>query len=312
MTTGFARTRTLMLLAALVALLAAASASAKPIFGFNDTAETFAARADAARGAGATIARIPVSWEFAEPQPGEFNFAWLDPAVGALRARGIRPLFVLSAAPAWASPECNRSVTQTCGVGKGFEGAYAGIALELLQRYRGAQVQSWNEPNLVGFGAITPRRVAELTNVLYSVAPRKVIGPVASPGEPTYLRYTSRAYRHINRHVPLAINLYPRSVFRARRLDDDWRRVQAIAGKRPIWVTEIGFSAYEFGEAGQARHSASAYRYLADNGARAVIFHCLQEPANVENDWLRTLGLLRADGERKPAYHALRRAAAKR
>ncbi|MDX6583996.1 MAG: polysaccharide biosynthesis protein PslG [Solirubrobacterales bacterium] len=309
---GAKRTSTLSLLAVAVTVLAAqgASAAQQPIFGFNDTAQTFAAQADAAKRAGATMARIPVSWEMTEPQPGKYDWSLLDSAVTALRARQIRPLFVISAAPSWAAPQCDRHVTQTCAVGEGFEGAYAGMGLALLQRFRGSQVQAWNEPNLDGFGAIDPQRLAELTNALYQVAPRKVIGPAASPGYSDYLHYTALAYAQINRHVPMAVNLYPRSVFRADKLQRDWRRARRIAGRRALWVTEIGFSAFEFGEGGQARKASSAYRFLARHGARAVIFHCLQDPANTDNNWLGTLGMLTAEGNRKPVYSAVRRVVA--
>jgi hypothetical protein len=186
------------------------------------------------------------------------------------------------------------------------------MGLALLQRYRGSQLQAWNEPNLVQFGAIGARRVAELTNVLYRVAPRKVIGPSASPSGPAYLRYTDRAYRSINRHVPLAVNLYPRSIYRKRQLGDDWARAQEIAGGRAVWVTEIGYSTSEFGAAGQARRTASAYRFLADHGARAIIVHCLQDHPTPQSEWLSSLGLLHADGTPKPAYRALREAISSR
>jgi hypothetical protein len=308
---GGARKWTLSLLAFAAGLAVPAPAgAAETLFGFDDTPEAFAVRAKAAKHAGAEIARLPVSWERAEPRPGRYDFSWLDSAVTALGTQGIRPVFVISAAPTWAAPQCDRSVTQTCAVGEGYEHAYAALALELLHRYRGSQVQAWNEPNLDGFGAISAERVAELTNVLVHVAPRKVIGPAASPGKPDYLGYTARAYRHIDRRVALAIHLYPRSVFRAQRLDEDWGRVQRIAGRRQIWVTEIGFSVYEFGAAGQARHSVAAYRFLASHGAHAVIFHSLQDQVETDNDWLATLGVVHADGVRKPAYHALRRAVA--
>jgi hypothetical protein len=307
------RTRKLCLLALVAGLLAVpcAGAAPRPIFGVHDDPETFAARADAAKNAGVKMARIPVSWERLEPWPGQFDFSRLDPAVAAVGSRGIRPLFVLGAAPNWAAPECDRTATPSCAVGEGFEDAYARMALELLQRYRGSQVQAWNEPNLAGFGGISAERVAELTNVLYRIAPRKVIGPAASPGKADYLGYTARAYRHINRHVPLAINMYPRSPFRALRIADDWGRIERIAGRRPIWVTEIGFATYNFGVGGQARESVSAYRFLAEHGARAIIFFCLQDPANEKNEWLGTLGLLSADGQPKPAFRALRRVAAR-
>jgi hypothetical protein len=306
---GGSRTRNACLSALVAGLLfvPGADASRGPIFGFNDTPETFTARADAAKNAGAKMARIAVSWEVAEPRPGHYDFSWLDPAVTAVGSRGIRPLFVLNAAPKWAAPQCDRTVTPSCAVGEGFEDAYVRMALELLQRYRGSQVQAWNEPNLLGAGGISAERVAELTNALAAVAPRKVVGPAASPGKPDYLGYTARAYRRIDRRVPLAINVYPRSVFRAQHLDEDWRRAERIAGDRPIWVTEIGFSTWEFGAGGQARESVAAYRFLAEHGARAIIFHCLQDPEETDNDWLNTLGLLSVDGQPKPAFRALRR-----
>ena len=122
----------------------------------------------------------------------------------ALGTQGIRPLFVLSAAPLCAAPNGNRIVTPTCAVGEGFETYYVRVALHLLQRYRGSQIQAWNEPNIGAFGAIAPERVAELTNALYKVAPKKVIGPGASPGAPDFMRYTRLAYKRINPHVPMA------------------------------------------------------------------------------------------------------------
>jgi hypothetical protein len=306
------RTSTLSLLAIMVCLPASQAAQARPIFGFNDTPETFAARAKAVKHARATMARIPVSWERAEPRPGKYDWSWLDGAVSALRSRGIRPLFVLSAAPTWAAPGCNRSVTATCAVGEGYEANYVRLALQLLNRYRGSQVQSWNEPNIPAFGALPPQRVGELTEMLYQVAPRKVIGPAASPGPPDAAQYTAVAYDQVSRRVPMAFNFYPDSVYGhgARSLSRDWRRARALAGRRHVWVTEIGFPAIVFGEAGQARNTARAYRLLARRGADAIIVHCLQDPVGADNEWLATLGLLRADGRRKPAYRALRRAAA--
>jgi len=299
-----------LLLAVVVTLLKAPSpsAAAEPIFGFNDTAETFAARAKAAKRAGSTVARIPVSWEVAEPLPGQFNWAWLDTAVAAVRERGIRPLFVLSAAPSWAAPNCNRTVTPTCAVGEGFEDYYVRVALHLLQRYRGSQIQSWNEPNIAAFGSIAPQRVAQLTNALYRVAPKKVIGPGSSPGAPDFMRYTALAYKRINPHVPMAFNCYPLTESGPGSLQIYWRRARALAHGRPIWVTEIGFPVSTYGESGQAELSAHAYRFLARHKARAIIFHRLQDPLTAHDDWEASLGLLRTDGAPKPAFHALRRA----
>jgi hypothetical protein len=308
---GAARKTTLLTLLAVVAgllCISRADAASGPIFGFNDTAQTFAAHAKAAKRAGSNIARIPVSWEVAEPQPGHFNWAWLDGAVEALRARGIRPLFVLSAAPRWAAPDCDRTVTATCGPGEGYEDYYVRIALQLLQRYPGGQIQSWNEPNISAFGWLAPERVAELTNLLYRVAPKKVIGPGASPGAPDFMRYTAAAYEDINRHVPMAFNCYPLARSGDGSLRTYWHRARSLADGRAIWVTEIGFPVSTYGEGGQARESAYAYRYLDDHHARAIIFHRLQDPVTAHDAWEGSLGLLSVDGAPKPAFGALRRA----
>jgi hypothetical protein len=284
------------------------AAAAKPLFGFNDAAESFSEYADVAA-TDAQIARLPVSWELTESVPGTYDFSELDPAVNALEARGVRVLFVISAAPAWATTGCVPDAPiSTCAVGRGYESDYQRLALALLARYPGSLIQAWNEPNIAEFGALHPKRAAELTNALYAVAPGRIIGPAASPGDAKHLPYTRRLYRHINRHVPLAVNFYPRSVVSTRSIGTDWRDVRDIAGHRQIWVTEIGFSSSEYGQRGQAAKAVLAYRFLDDHGAHAVIFHRLLDVPVDGSPWLSTLGLLNADGQPKPALRALTKA----
>jgi hypothetical protein len=282
-----------------------APTSAKPLFGFNDTPESFEAHANSAA-TDAQIARMPVSWELTEAVPGTYDFSELDPAVTALEARGVRVLFVISAAPAWAATGCVPDAPDsTCGVGRGYEGAYQRLVLALLARYPGSMIQAWNEPNIDEFGGLNPKRAAQLTNALYAVAPGRIIGPAASPGDAHHLPYTRRMYRHINRHVPVAVNFYPRSVVSARSIGTDWRDVREIAGHRQIWVTEIGFSSSQFGARGQAAKAVLAYDFLDDHGAHAIIFHRLVDVPVAGSPWLSSLGLLDSDGQPKPAFLAL-------
>lgn len=296
------------LLAALLALAPSAAAK-RPLFGFNDAADSFERHPHRAAAGGARIARVPVSWELTEPEPGEYDWSAIDPAAAALRARGIRILFALSAAPDWARTGCEPNFPlTTCGPGRGHEDDYQRLALALLARYPGSKIQAWNEPNIELFGALHPKRVAALTNALYAVAPRAIVGPAASPGDARHLPYTRRMYRHINRHVPLGVNFYPRSVVSLRGLVEDWPTVREIARKRQIWVTEIGFASSEYGRAGQARRAAHAYRFLARRGAHAIIFHRLLDVHIEGSRWLSSLGMLDAHGNPKPAFAALRRA----
>jgi hypothetical protein len=291
-----------------VAIAGPSAASAKPLFGFNDSAASFEEHPNYAA-TDAQIARLPVSWELTEPTPGTYDFSSLDPAVTALANRGVRVLFVISAAPAWAATGCVPDApVSTCAPGRGFEGDYQRLALALLSRYPGSKIQAWNEPNIDQFGSLHPKRAAQLTNALYAVAPGKIVGPAASPGDARHLPYTRRMYRHINRHVPVAVNFYPRSVVATRSIGTDWRYVRDIAGKRRIWVTEIGFSSSEFGRRGQAAKAVLAYRFLDDHGAHAVIFHRLLDVPVAGSPWLSSLGLLGADGRPKPAFTALTKA----
>lgn len=297
--------------AALIALLAMASPAAagpRPLFGFNDEAQSFERHPDRASAAGARVARIPVSWELAEPKRGEYDFSALDPAVTALNARGVRVLFAISAAPEWARTGCETNfLVPTCGPGRGFEDDYQRLALQLLHRYQGSKIQAWNEPNIPLFGNLRPKRAAELTNALHAIAPRAVVGPAPSPGDPDHIRYTKRLYRHVHRSVPLGANFYPRSVITIRSLKKDWPEIEEIAGRRQVWVSEIGFSSSEFGHDGQARRAARAYRFLARHGVHAIIFHRLLDVHVEDSPWLSSLGVLDRDGKPKPAYRALKR-----
>ena len=286
----------------------AGAAAAPPLFGFNDSPATFAAHAGAAARAGARIARVPVSWELVQPRPATSDWSSLDGAVAALHARGIRVLFVLGAAPAWARPDCTPdSTVPTCPPDPAYDNAFARFGLALLKRYPGARLQAWNEPNIAAFGALSPSRAAALTNVLRPIAPRRVIAPAPSPGD-GYLRYATRMERRLDPGTPIAANFYPRSVVSTHSLDVDWPRVRRIAGGREIWVTEVGFASSEYGRQGQARRAGHALRFLARHGARAIIFHRLMDQADAPSSWLGTLGVLGVEGREKPAFRALARA----
>src|SRR4051794_41446330 len=101
---------------ALAALsVAVPGARASMIFGFNDAPQVFAADDGSVERAGARIARVAVSWELAEPRRGEYDWSQTDRAAAALRAQGVRLLFVISAAPAWAAPRaCAPKPPATC------------------------------------------------------------------------------------------------------------------------------------------------------------------------------------------------------
>ena len=167
-----------------------ARARAAPLFGFNDSPETFAVDAGAAHRAGATKARVPVSWELSSPSPGTTTDGRRRRRYGKA-ARDVRVLFVLSAAPAWAAAECDSVWIATCGVGDGFAPAYVRFGERLLRRYPGSELQAWNEPDIAG---VRPdeRSQSRAPTRAKTRAPGQVIGPAASPSDPEAPHDTGR------------------------------------------------------------------------------------------------------------------------
>jgi len=300
-------------LALVVTLAGPAGASAKPILGFNDAPQTFIEHAAAVEAAGATLARVPVNWAMTESiAPSLLRWDELDQTVSALRTHQVTPMFVIFSAPKSAAGGCEPEPDPpaTCGVAPGHTDAYVQFAVALLERYPGSLVQTWNEPDLEMFGGMSPGRVAELTNALVAVAPGLVVGAAEAPVDTHALRYTKRAYRLTDPSVPMALHLYPRSPIHANGYRGAWRRAQELARKRPLWVTEVGYASSSYGARGQASALASTYRFLAREGAAAIIVHRLRDSEIQANPWLSSLGLLRENGSPKPAFEALRAAAA--
>lgn len=294
-------------LASVAMLAPGAQARAKPpLFGFNEDLDAFAKHAHAAGSLGQTLARVPANWKHTERLPGAYDWEEIDAAAERLHATGARLLFVISDTPVWARGFGCSSGTEVCPVGEGYEDEYVAFAEALAARYPNARIQSWNEPNIELFGDISATRAAELTNDVAAALPGRIVGPAPSPGDDDWLSYLSQLYDEIDPRVPLAANVYPRSAVRARGLKSDWRHIRRIARRdhRKVWVTEIGFAASDYGQRGQARAASWAYRYLARHGAKTVIFHRLIDP-KVQHSWATTLGMMRADGSRRPVFRAL-------
>jgi hypothetical protein len=288
--------------------IAAQGRAGSPLFGLNDDAAAFTKHATAVSALGGRIARIPANWERAEPLPGVNDWSLIDSAVGAMRERGVRVLLVLGGVPSWARDlDCDPPPPTDCDVGAGHEGDYVEFARAVAARYPDAMIQSWNEPNNAAFGDLSPFRVAELTNELAEALPGRVIGPATAPGN-SWAGYLSTAYARIAPSVPLAVNLFPRERRYARQLRAAWRHVRRIAARedRPIWITERGFAASDYGARVQARASAWAYAHLARSRARTIIFHRLIDPA-AGRSWQTTFGMMRVNGSRRPVFRRLAR-----
>jgi hypothetical protein len=281
-------------------------------FGFSDSGPGFLKAAGAAAGAGSSVARFAVSWTFID----EHGFDNLDRVVELLRANDIRPLLTVSDAPPWAAPGALiNGQFYIRPPEPEFDDEFAAFYAELARRYPEAVLQVWSEPNLEFYGKIPPDRYVELAKAaaaaVHAVNPNQtVIGASPSPGDDAWRQYLRAVYSSLDPTIDVGVNLYPRkgrSISRAtRRLSKDFRRAKKIARGRPIWVTETGLAAVQFGVKRQAKGSAQIYKILSGGNAEAIIFHRLIDPDYGINEWEDSLGAITAEQQPMPLYKKLR------
>jgi len=311
---------------------------APALFGFSDSSPlagqtTPRQSAELSKRAGADSVRVTIDWTHTEGRPGAIGLRPVDAIYRAHVARGIRPLLVVTGAPAWAwGPGRRCAPGRTCGhpPGPGHVDDYARFAATVARRYpRAAGIEIWNEPNerLQWLPAPDPAAYAGLLaaahDAIEAVAPgMPVIGGSVSAnlrddvsragmGLVPFLEgmYEAGAAAKLD---GLAVHAYPvpgdhgrgdRAIDRARGVRD------ARGDDSPLWLTEVGYSstAPGAGEEEQAEVLAEMLGRLRETGdVRAVYVHTLVEPTYWPEDHpSRGYGVLRPDLSPKPAYCAL-------
>jgi hypothetical protein len=117
-----------------------------PTFGYNEDWHHQPGKLDMLAGGGGEIARTGMFWDAVEPQnPTQRNWPTFDSLYSQMLARGIRPLWVLQAAPCWAQPG-------SCDPGSHpapeYYDEFAQFAVRVAQRYpQSLGLEVWNEPN---------------------------------------------------------------------------------------------------------------------------------------------------------------------
>ncbi|MBU0492527.1 MAG: cellulase family glycosylhydrolase, partial [Chloroflexi bacterium] len=242
-----------------------------------------------------------VVWRDFEGARGQVDWRFLDEAINEASARGFQLLLSVTKAPAWAQ---NGSRIDPA--------AYGDFAAALVGRYRG-QVQAvevYNEPNLAAewggpcdagaYAALLQaahRRIKAVDPAVMVVSagltPTGVNNPDTAIDDVAFLRQVQAAgglqfCDAVGAHVS-GFNNPPEAPPGSRCAENPlygchasfyvlrYRELQAIAGQKPLWVTECGYAA--------TRDPAPGYEYARDN------------PEHVLGDYLAaTLKLLRQDG----------------
>ena len=324
--------RPVLLLLTLLACSASTAHAAEFAFSDNSVKKdvlTPEQSADLGRGAGASVMRVDLAWDWVEFNEGQFDWRKADRIYWSLMWRGMKPLWVLGGAPQWA-----RSEGQDCVASCHYPPAperladWAAYVRAVAERYpQAAGFEIWNEPNhaTAWRGGIDPEHYTTLLKAAYEqvqlaaphvpvisgglagVLVQSASSPHMAIGEFFERMYRAGAVGHFD---AIGIHAYPED-------RDHWRTYRVMSqtleardryrDRSPLWITELGVSTSDgrFTEAEQSTiltHLWARLRGRADVQGVAML-------SMIEDDqwgWWSTdrgYGLVRREGlEPKPAY----------
>jgi len=300
-----------------------------PQFGFNEDWHANLGKLDELADTGANVARTGLYWEAVDHSGwGTFDAMYQD-----MLARGVRPLWVIQAAPCWAQ---GKKCRQGSHPSEDHYGEFAAFAAQAAQRYpQSLGIEVWNEPNydIYWGGAADPQAYGRMVAaVVPAVKAANPAMPVVTAGlsphinsekdAMAYKKFLRRAYRTGGPQMADAIGAHP---YPNRLYTQDYLgnvrthlfRYESVMGQngdgdKPIWVTETGISTAgneAFTEEHQAEGLARIYtQFLRIANVPVVVFHRFVDQPDSSKDNERGYGVLNGGGGRKAAYCAIAQA----
>lgn len=199
------------------------------------------------------------SWLHLETSPGVFTWDALDTAVAAAKDAGARPLLVLGQTPTFHASRPEQEAAYGPGAASMPDlAAWRRYVAAVAGRY-GNQIdyQVWNEANIVGYWAGTPRQMAQLTvtasrAIRQAVPKATVVAPAFALRLPSQQRYFTDYWSLQSRTIDLtgavdavSVHLYPPAEGLPEAqvgLLESARKVLGVQGvDLPVWNTEINF-----------------------------------------------------------------------
>ena len=297
---------------------------------------------------GVQTIRQTFDWSTIERQPGVYDLAYHDGYVAKAAAHGIRILPVLFNPPGFRRPAHRRATcpprsnadfarfAQALVRRYGPSGSLWRERPDVPRRPIEAW-QIWNEPNLPVYwcGRPNARRYVAMQRVVGRAIEQVDRGAhILTAGLPASRlrgsvpleRYLRSMYRAGARKTfdSLAINPYAKDHRQMRKLLRSIRRLMNRHGDRrgSIWVTEVGWGdrglkhRFIVGARGQAKRIRSAFAVVRKERRRlrlrGVVYYSWRDlpryPPRFKDLWGLHTGLLRLNGEFKPAYYAFKNA----
>ncbi|MCX6558346.1 MAG: cellulase family glycosylhydrolase [Candidatus Aminicenantes bacterium] len=272
------------------------------------------------KAAGITWIRVDVNWPQIEGSKGDFNFTELDRVATYAEANGLSVYATIAYTPGWANGN----------VGFNYPAAdineWKNFVATIVTRYK-TKIKYWgiwNEPNLrefFGFGKdiFVQNVLLPAVQTIRTVDPSAfIVGPelahLTSSGVEWYfwMKYildnAGGYFDIISHHIYEDLGVYVMYEL----LEQGDHLIPAVKqiieesgqGGKPFWITETGWETSKFSEPMQS------LRYLDMLQTRArkdypqkIFFYEIIDDPNSAN---RPFGILRSNGEAKPAYDTYR------
>ncbi|MFN8150038.1 MAG: beta-galactosidase [Solirubrobacterales bacterium] len=294
------------------------------------------------RYAGVGTVRFQISWQATEPRPGVFDWSTTDRLLREIGEAGASPLPFFEGAPDWLATDSTDDPMSTLRA----RVAWRDFVIALLKRYgpdgtfteaepdaaRVRTWQLWNEPNLNGHWGGGPDPVSYASMVVIASGEIRArdpdaeimlagLAPAARGIKPWTFMQQLLPELPDDSFDTAAIHPYAEDL---RGADEQIERVRAAMsaygeGATPLAVTEIGWGSSREAVttlAGTPRTQAELltkmYRRFAHRRAyriSEVLWYALRDlPQEADGcGFCSSSGLLRADGDAKPAWTAFKR-----
>jgi hypothetical protein len=113
-------------------------------------------------------------WAYAEPSPGNYDWAHADLVVNHARRQGLTVIARLGMVPGWARPDAETQPTTLTYLAEEQYDVFAGFVAAFVDHFRGrvSHVVIWNEPNISLEWGYRPVDPEGYTRLLQTVTPR--------------------------------------------------------------------------------------------------------------------------------------------
>ncbi len=258
--------------------------------------------------------RCDLWWHVVNPEPGKFDWSRPDMIFDQLEQWGIQYYPILCYGAAWFDEG------RTAPLNEEEMRQFAEYAYQTVKRYRGRAPHwsLWNEPNIENFWKPSPdgAAYAKLMQIVYpkfkAADPQaKLCAPAIAPLGAWDRQFVERMYQagakdyfdifdyhYYHQHAPDQI--VPAEL-------DEIKAVMLRYGDqdKPIIVTEAGVSSLAVTDS--KLHAAYVVRtqlLALAHGVKRFYYFDLQNWQDDRTEWDTQLGLVKADGTPKPAFHA--------